>query len=195
MTSTDLPRRRAGTRDRATVTDEVVDQAAGLFARQGLANTSLDQVAYAVSFSKTGLLPSFPTRDALVTAAMEVLDRHVADIVRRTADLPPGPARDLVVVAACVDFVLRWPGVAALSQSLVLCDVTPAEMHEQAELVLAALGVTEATDPARLSDIACALSGLHTVAQQVALLDQAPAWRDRIVATSMRTLGHRLEDV
>jgi AcrR family transcriptional regulator len=191
MPSSDLRTRRSGIRDRTTVTEEVVDHACGLFARQGLANTSLDQVAYAVSFSKTGLLPSFPTRDSLVAAAMEVIDRHVADIGRRTAGLPLGRERDRVVVAACVDFVLQWPGVAALSQSLVLCDVAPAGMHEQAELVLGALGGTDDENgAARLVDVSCALSGLHTVAQQVALVGRTDEWRDRIIATSMRTLGH-----
>lgn len=195
MTFSGPPGVRAVRRGREVVPEEVVDRAAGLFARQGLANTSLDQVAYAVSFSKTGLLPHFPTKDSLIAAAMVILDQHAAQVHRLAADLPLGRDRDLVVVTSCVDFVLRRPGVSALNQSLAMCDVATEAMHHQAELVLAALGVDlEHGDPDRLVDVSSALSGLQTVAQRVAGVVNADRWRELVIATAMRTLGHDADE-
>ena len=66
------------------VDEGILDRAAALFAQQGVAKTSVQDVADAVGLSKAGLLHHVPTKDALHQAVLEhaaVLGRSVLDAV------------------------------------------------------------------------------------------------------------------
>lgn len=99
--------------------DEIIDAAATLFARHGFRETSVQRIADAVGFSKTGLLHRYPSKEALQRA---VLDRCVAEmraIAAAVADLPPGPSCDRAVLDALADLAVRRPGFVALLLSIV----------------------------------------------------------------------------
>lgn len=90
------------------------DQAAALFARRGVAKTSVQEVADAVGLSKTGLLHHFPSKDALhaaVVAQATSLGQRVLDRVR---DLPAGVDRDRSALEVLVDVALAHPGMVAM---------------------------------------------------------------------------------
>ena len=59
----------------AEIDAAILDAAAETFARHGYAGTSVQQVADAVGYSKTGLLRRFPSKQALYEAVVE----HVAE--------------------------------------------------------------------------------------------------------------------
>ena len=64
----------------------ILDTAAEVFARHGFTSTSVQQVADAVGYSKTGLLRRFPSKQALYEAVLD----HVGEMVGRLlADVDP----------------------------------------------------------------------------------------------------------
>jgi AcrR family transcriptional regulator len=99
---------------RQEIDDEIVERAAALFARYGFQETSVQRIADAVGYSKTGLLHRFPTKEALQDAVIERWAGKVRAIAAGVRDLPPGPERDLAVVTDVVDLALRGPGVVSL---------------------------------------------------------------------------------
>ena len=103
---------------RQEIDDEIVERAAALFARYGFQETSLQRIADAVGYSKTGLLHRFPTKEALQDAVIERWAGKVRDIAGRVRDLPPGPERDRAVITELVELVTAGaagavPGLAA----------------------------------------------------------------------------------
>ena len=99
---------------RQEIDDEIVERAAALFARYGFQETSVQRIADAVGYSKTGLLHRFPTKEALQDAVIERWAEKVRDIAARVGDLPTGPERDRAVITELVDLALRGPGVVSL---------------------------------------------------------------------------------
>ena len=55
---------------KAEIDAEIIDRAAGLFARHGFAHTSLQQIAEAVKYRKAGLLHHYPSKQAIYEAAI-----------------------------------------------------------------------------------------------------------------------------
>lgn len=84
--------------------DALLDAAAGVVARQGIANLTLDAVAAEAGVSKGGLLHHFPSKDRLVEALVlriaEQSREHYETIYART---PEGPGR---MVRALLDHCL-----------------------------------------------------------------------------------------
>ena len=81
---------------RQEIDDEIVERAAALFARYGFQETSLQRIADAVGYSKTGLLHRFPTKEALQDAVIERWAGKVRDIagrVRTCHRVPTATAR------------------------------------------------------------------------------------------------------
>src|SRR5262245_12539955 len=99
---------------REQIEDEILETAATLFARHGFRETSVQRIADAVGYSKTGLLHRYPSKEALQQA---VIDRAVAEMRAIAADaatLPTGPERDRVVVTGIARLALDRPGAVAL---------------------------------------------------------------------------------
>ena len=112
----------------------ILDTAAEVFARHGFAGTSVQQVADAVGYSKTGLLRRFPSKQALYDGVVD----HVA---------------------ACVDEIAREPGAADLvaRRSEVLRAVTDVAFANPGTVLLVLEALRQGTDlpgPERLDRLA-----------------------------------------
>ncbi len=92
----------------------ILDAAAALFSRHGVAGTSLQAVAGAVGYSKAGLLHHFATKAALAAAAVAACRSAAHDVAQSVADLPPGPPRDHAALTVLADLAQRRPGFVAL---------------------------------------------------------------------------------
>jgi AcrR family transcriptional regulator len=170
----------------------IVDRAAALFARRGLAKTSVQEIADAVGLSKAGLLHHFPSKDSLweaVVAQADVLGTQVLDLVR---DLPPGPERDRRGLDVLVDMALAHPGlVALLLAPLTTGEPGAPELEAAGAAALAAFGV----DPtAAVSERTVRVTGALTAVAVLTLAahaaNQTTAWRPHIIATCFDALGH-----
>jgi AcrR family transcriptional regulator len=176
---------------RQEIDDEIVERAAALFARYGFQETSLQRIADAVGYSKTGLLHRFPTKEALQDAVIERWAGKVRDIAGRVRDLPPGPERDRAVITELVDLALRGPGVV----SLLLAALSSPETGEVAvRLKTVTEGLFEAfaadtEDSPRAIRVGAALGALAVMS--LATRDAPPAAvREQLIAASYDTLGH-----
>ncbi|MEU2348703.1 helix-turn-helix domain-containing protein [Modestobacter sp. NPDC049651] len=180
---------------REQVDEQIVDRAAALFAQHGFANTSLQQVADAVGYSKAGLLHHYPSKDALHAAAESLTQARLTQILDRVRDLPLGPARDRRGLEELADWALMSPGQTALALSFVthLADSTPfTEATENGVPVLQVFGVDPcAEDPARLIRVISALTGLLVTSLVASHTGAGRAWRDHVVAAAVDALGHR----
>jgi AcrR family transcriptional regulator len=177
---------------RQEIDDEIVERAAALFARYGFEETSVQRIADAVGYSKTGLLHRFPTKEALQDAVIERWAEKVRDIATRVRDLPPGPERDRAVITELVDLALRGPGVV----SLLLAALSALETGEVAvRLKTVTEGLFEAfaadtADSPRAIRVGAALGALAVMS--LATRGAPPAEiREPLIAASYDTLGHR----
>jgi AcrR family transcriptional regulator len=177
---------------RQEIDDEIVERAAALFARYGFQETSVQRIADAVGYSKTGLLHRFPTKEALQDAVIERWAGKVRTIATGVRDLPPGPERDLAVITDVVDLALRGPGVV----SLLLGALSSFESGEIAtrlktvtEGLFDAFAAVTGEDPERGIRIGAALGALAVTSLAVR---DAPAGevRAHVIAASYDALGH-----
>jgi len=106
----------------------IVDGAALLFARHGYTHTSVQQIADAVGYSKTGLLHRFPTKEALREAVARHFVAELDAVVAAVDGLPVGAGRDLAVVRALVDLALRSRGAIALAVSALGAHERPEDL-------------------------------------------------------------------
>jgi AcrR family transcriptional regulator len=184
---------------RQQIDEGILDEAAALFARQGFAKTSVQDIANAVGLSKAGLLHHFPTKDAIhdaVLALVGTLGRRLAD---QLADLPAGPARDRRGLEVVLDIAAAHPGLVAL----MLSPATHADPGQNpadgpAEAVLAIFGVhpqgtdddPQGTDDERQVRVIGALSALAVLTIAAHQHDRSSAWRPHILRTCFDALGH-----
>jgi len=172
------------------IEDEILETAAALFARHGFKETSIQRVADAVGYSKTGLLHRFPTKEALQEA---VVDRALADMRAIAAEagvLPVGPERDRVVVGGVARLALARPGAVALLLSSLMSAPDSDMLQQVGGLVFAAFGldhecVTDVELP-RMLRIVGALGALAVAA--VSMHDKVHL--DALVEVSYDALGH-----
>ncbi|WP_104523833.1 TetR/AcrR family transcriptional regulator [Blastococcus atacamensis] len=179
---------------RQQIDEGILDRAAALFARQGFAKTSVQDIADAVGLSKAGLLHHFPSKDALreaVVAQVGTVAQRVLDEVRH---LPFGAERDRFAIDVVVDSALAHPGLVAL----LIAPVTRADGGALAEdvspeiAVLEAFGVDPATTaPERVVRVIGALGALAVLTLAAQTDDQTTAWRAHVAATCFDALGHR----
>jgi AcrR family transcriptional regulator len=170
----------------------IIDSAALLFARHGYSHTSVQQIADAVGYSKTGLLHRFPSKEALRRA---VADQFVAELETVAAAVrgePVGAARDLAVIRAFTDLALRRRGATALMVSALTAHETLQDLvwlQGVAEAIFSAFGVDDTADLARRLHIYGALGAVGVSALATIDLRQDEV-RDHIVATAFDALGH-----
>jgi AcrR family transcriptional regulator len=181
------------------IDDEIVEQASTLFARHGFKDTSVQSIADAAGYSKTGLLHRFPSKEAIWAAVVERcvgLCRQIADDV---AAMPVGPDRDRAVLTAMVDLTLSRPGVVALLLSVFSTidrvEDTPLLLGI-GESVIGAFGdgplTPEPPSPATLPRRVRVVAALGALAVAgIALRDASPGdVRDHLIAAAYDTLGH-----
>lgn len=174
---------------------EILDRAAGLFARHGFAHTSLQQIADAVNYSKAGLLHHYPSKQAIYEAALKTGSDHMQALLESVQDIPVGIERDRAVVEASVDFTYDWPGLSALANRLSDqgADVEP-ELIKIGVTLYAALGIDMANlELERVVRVTSAFCGLGIAALTAARMDVKREWRDHIIASAMDALGHTVK--
>ncbi|NYJ08505.1 TetR/AcrR family transcriptional regulator [Petropleomorpha daqingensis] len=177
---------------RQQIDEGIVDRAAALFARSGLAKTSVQDIADAVGLSKAGLLHHFPSKDALweaVVAQAAVLGQQVLDLTR---EQPAGPERDRLALEVLVDVALAHPGLVALLLAPLTQGLPGApELDVAGAAALAAFGIDPAAPVTeRTVRVTGALTALAVLTLAAHAADQTTAWRRAIVATCFDALGH-----
>jgi len=105
----------------AEIDAAVLDTAAALVARRGARDTSVQAVADATGFSKTGLLRRFPSKDALIEAALEQCVRLTEGVRSRVDAIDDDHERDAASLDGLIDLALRHPGWA----QVVLTSIPP----------------------------------------------------------------------
>jgi AcrR family transcriptional regulator len=121
---------RQGNRARGSETrQDILNSAIDLIARHGSRGVSLTEIAHAAGVSKAGLLHHFPTKDALLHAALDVrdqLDPHVT---------PTYPAVGLEVFDDVESIVREWtqrPATLGLFTELLTENLNPGDpLHER----------------------------------------------------------------
>jgi AcrR family transcriptional regulator len=134
------------------IDERILDVAAGVFARVGYAQASVQRIADEAGYSKTGLLHRFASKVKLLEAARERCLATFADAVMPERTRAPGPARDREAVAALVDLAMRRPGFIALLLSGVTEPRTEdtAWVHQDARALLdAGFGMDDTTPLSR----------------------------------------------
>ena len=179
---------------RQQIDDGILDRAAGLFARQGFAKTSVQDIATAVGLSKAGLLHHFPTKDAIHEAVLALVDSLGGRLAEQIADLPAGPARDRRALEAVLDIAAAHPGLVSLMLSRALQpapDGQAGPADGPARAVLTLFGVDpDGTDVAREVRVVGALSALAVLTIAAHQHDKSSAWRPFILRTCFDALGH-----
>lgn len=89
----------------------ILDTAAEVFARHGYAGTSVQQVADAVGYSKTGLLRRFASKQALYDAVLAHVEEHLDLLDQHAADSGQDQA---AVVRAASSVAFDHPGAVLL---------------------------------------------------------------------------------
>lgn len=172
------------------IEDEILETAATLFARHGFKETSIQRVADAVGYSKTGLLHRFPTKEALQAAVVERALTDMRAIAAQADGLPVGPDRDRVVITGVARLALARPGAVALLLSGLMSAPDSDLLQQVGDVVFAAFGVDDQCvsqlELPRLLRIVGALGALAVTA--VALPEQAHL--DALVEVSYDALGH-----
>lgn len=107
----------------------IIETAAGLFAVHGFHRTSVQQIADAVGYSKTGLLHRFSSKQVLLDAVNTVITDAVADVSTEIAAVPDGEQRTRSVLRLVTATALTHPGgVRFLLQQLHLTHETSDEV-------------------------------------------------------------------
>ncbi|SDQ19767.1 TetR/AcrR family transcriptional regulator [Microbacterium sp. cf332] len=179
----------------AEIDEAVLDAAAALVARRGARDTSVQAVADATGFSKTGLLRRFPSKDALIDASLaqcvsltEGVHRVVAAFTADDAD------RDAAAIDGLVDLALSHPGWA----QVVLASIPPIA-DERLRPGLARIGdlvsdmfrIGEHSALPRRARVTGALGVLVTLALTYEAETTADTARPLIVDVCRSTLGYR----
>ncbi|MEU4804566.1 helix-turn-helix domain-containing protein [Actinosynnema sp. NPDC023587] len=183
---------------RLQVDEQILDRAAGLFARHGFTNTSLKVLADAVGLSKPGLLHHYPSKEALFEATVEFGRAQSSRVLERTAHLPAGVERDRLAVELLVDFALARPGLIALASRAISTlgpdtDLDPRDRGLDGidRLVFAVFAVDPDTaDTARLVRVVGMLSALAVLSLAANHRDSNAVWRSHIITTCLDALGH-----
>jgi AcrR family transcriptional regulator len=172
----------------------ILDRAAALFARQGFAKTSVQDIAAAVGLSKTGLLHHYRSKDGLRSAVMEQAELVSRRVLQRVGDRPPGAGRDRHALEVLVDEALAHPGLVRLLLAPLLEGAQDPAGSEAQALGDAAWRVFDLVPYPPASErsirVAGAISALAVLTLTAVNRDEATTWRPHIVATCFDALGH-----
>lgn len=92
----------------------ILDTAAGIFAQQGFAHTSVQQIADAVGYSKPGLLHRFGSKEAMYRAGLAAGTDLVDDIVARGVAIPRDDHRTRAVLELLASEALQHAGMVQM---------------------------------------------------------------------------------
>jgi AcrR family transcriptional regulator len=176
---------------RQQIDDEILETAASLFARHGFKQTSVQSIADAVGYSKTGLLHRYPTKEALQEAVIDRAVDELRAITAVVADLPPGPDRDRAALNGVAHLAVRRPGSVRLLLSGLLGekdDDMGQTLKEVGTGVFEAFAVDSHADPARALRVIGALGALAIA--RIALLDTELEGETDLVQIAFDALGH-----
>ncbi|GAB3259417.1 TetR/AcrR family transcriptional regulator [Kineosporia babensis] len=169
--------------------EQILEAAAGLFARHGFTQTSVQRVATAVGLSKTGLLHHFPSKDALAEAVTERSIALMSEVLEAVRALPTGPERDRLALTLLVDQAMSRPGLTAFSLNHITTGSRPTASDHHLILEAFGLSADSGLSERRLRVIG-ALGALAIASLTVVGTGQAGNWRSHIVATAYDALGH-----
>jgi AcrR family transcriptional regulator len=179
---------------RQQIDDEILETAASLFARHGFKETSVQRIADAVGYSKTGLLHRYPSKEALQAAVIDRSLQELRAIITVIADLSPGPDRDRAAVNGVAHLAMRRPGSVRLLLSGLLGekdDDMGQALEEVGAGVFEAFAVDPGADPARALRVVGALGAMAVA--RIALLETdlgGEAAFGQLVEISFDALGH-----
>jgi AcrR family transcriptional regulator len=181
------------TRTRTRTREEILREAARLFAVAGYKATSLTDVAAAVGCSKATLLYHFESKDAIFVALVEPAHRQLRDLAARLGTLDAGPAREAAIVGF-VDLVLTYRGEIALiyHEILQLFQRPAFAPLKPAVDALVAAFAGRSTDPADEVAAGVVLAGIVTVV--VDRIDDAGDLRDPLIRVARRALVPQVKD-
>ncbi|GAA0300910.1 TetR/AcrR family transcriptional regulator [Kineococcus aurantiacus] len=181
------------------IDEEILDAAAALFARHGVEQTSIQRIADAVGYSKTGLLHRFPGKDALQDATVAHTLGALRTVAADVGDVPLGPERDRAVVEALVDLTARRPGLVAFVLTALSGQdgaIGTEQLDALGEVLFGAFGAQLKPDPAttpafpeRGARITTAVGGLAVASLACADIP-FDLVRPHLVAAALGALGH-----
>lgn len=175
------------------IDDEILDTAATLFARHGFEQTSVQRIADAVGYSKTGLLHRFPSKDALHEATLNRALERVRELAAGVEHLPAGAARDRAVLEGLTDVALRRPGFVGVVLSSLDVEVgsaTGEQLDAIAQTLFHALATDPDADPGRTIRVVVALGGLAVGTLACRTDPPVPGARGHLAAAAHAALGH-----
>ncbi|TDO42268.1 TetR/AcrR family transcriptional regulator [Paractinoplanes brasiliensis] len=174
------------------IDDEILETAAALFARHGFRETSIQRIADAVGYSKTGLLHRYPSKEALQQAVIDHALRDIRAVADTVRDLPPGPQRDRAAVGGIARLAMEGPGTVSLLLTY-LADTQDDEfgriLEEIGEVIFECFATDPEAEPARALRVVGALGAVAVAG--VALRDKPLAVTlDDLIDISYDALGH-----
>ena len=180
------------------IDEEILDAAAALFARHGVEQTSVQRVADAVGYSKTGLLHRFPSKEALREATVTSTLERLELLARRVAPLPAGLERDREVLRAMAELATRRPGLVAFVLTALSSPgsaLSTERLDSIGEVLFRAFGarLEVDADPERTVRITTALGGLAVTSLACRDLDP-PLVQPHLVAAALGALGHPADE-
>jgi len=172
---------------RTNTREEILREAARLFAVVGYKATSLTDIASAVGCSKATLLYHFESKDAIFVALVEPALRQVQDLATRLTPLAAGPAREAAIVGF-VDLVLTYRSEIALiyNEILQLLQRPAFAPLKPAVDALVAAFAGRSGDPADEVAAGVVLAGIVTMV--VDRIDDAGDLRDSLIRVARRAL-------
>lgn len=184
---------------KAEIDAEILDVAAGIFARHGFSRTSIQQIADALGYSKAGLLHHYASKKTLHDAVLDRYEAQTRERIGRLEGLSPGIERDRKLVEDVIDFAFRWPGMSAFAQELARdgerlahTGGTGNPRFTQLGLdIVGAMGIDlAAPDLEQMARTFTALSGATFSARLAVTMHLEREWRAPIIDAAMAALGH-----
>jgi len=173
---------------RTRTRDEILTEAARLFAAVGFKGTSLNDIAVAVGCSKATLLYHFESKDAIFLALAEPSAQRLVALGDRLAALEDARAAQEAAIDGFVDLVLAFrQEIALIYDQIPQLLERPAFAHLQpvtTRLVAAFAGGTD--DPLRQVAARVVLSGICAVA--IDKTDDVDELRTALVRVARRAL-------